>query len=119
MKLDEVALQKQISLWMNIKDKDGKTNGEKLICDFIEEEILKRYSSWAKAFSIINNKPWTFDYDGNVQGGRTPATDAPVTVVAIGLQTAQYVRTTSTITRATGQTIAMVAALERNYSNPV
>jgi len=61
---------------------------------------------------------WTFDYDGNVQGGRTPATDANVTVVAIGLNTAQFVRTTSTITRATNQTISLVAALERNYSNP-
>ena len=41
-----------------------------------------------------------------------------VTVVAIGLETAQYVRTTSTITRAVNQSISLVAALERNYSNP-
>jgi hypothetical protein len=61
---------------------------------------------------------WSFDYDGNTQGGRTPQTNADVTVVAIGLQTAQYVRTTSTITRAVNQTISLVAALERNYSNP-
>ena len=81
----------------------------------VEDADSNTITGFASASSI----PWTFDYDGNVQGGRTPATDAPVTVVAIGLQTAQYVRTTSTITRATGQTIAMVAALERNYSNPV
>ena len=61
---------------------------------------------------------WTFDYDGNTQGGRTPGTNAAVTVVAIGLQTAQYVRTTSTITRAVNQSISLVASLERNYSNP-
>jgi hypothetical protein len=61
---------------------------------------------------------WTFDYDGNTQGGRTPATNAAVTVVAIGLETAQYVRTTSTITRAVNQSISLVASLERNYSNP-
>jgi len=39
-------------------------------------------------------------------------------VVAIGLQTAQYVRTDYTITRTVNQNISMVAALERNYSNP-
>ena len=64
-----------------------------------------------------------FDYDGNVQQGRAPATDAnpdvDVTVVAIGLDSAQYVSATSTIGRASGQTISLVAPLERNYSNPV
>lgn len=58
-----------------------------------------------------------FDYDGNSQGGRTPGTDANVTVVAIGLNTAQYVSATATIGRATGQNISLVAPLERNYSN--
>lgn len=61
---------------------------------------------------------YTFDYDSNNQGGRTPKTDAPVTVVAIGLATAQYVRTTATIERSTGNNISLVAALERNYLNP-
>jgi hypothetical protein len=58
-----------------------------------------------------------FDYDGNTQGGRTAGTDANVTVVAIGLDTAQYVSATATITRATGQNISLVAPLERNYDN--
>jgi hypothetical protein len=58
-----------------------------------------------------------FDYDGNTQGGRTAGTDAEVTVVAIGLEGAQYVSTTHTITRATGQNISLVAPLERNYDN--
>lgn len=80
----------------------------------VEDTNDNTISGFASAASIA----FTFDYDGNTQGGRTPATDAPVTVVAIGLGTAQYVRTTSTITRATGQSIALVAALERNYSNP-
>jgi hypothetical protein len=59
-----------------------------------------------------------FDYDGNTQGGRTAGTDAEVTVVAIGLDSAQYVSATATIGRATGQNISLVAPLERNYSNP-
>lgn len=61
---------------------------------------------------------FTFDYDGNVQGGRTPATDADVTIVALGLGTAQYVVATGTIGRSVGQSFSLVAALERNFSNP-
>jgi hypothetical protein len=80
----------------------------------VEDTDSNTITGEASASSIA----WTFDYDGNVQGGRTPGTDAAVTVVAIGLNTAQYVRTTSTISRATGQSISLVAALERNYSNP-
>jgi hypothetical protein len=62
---------------------------------------------------------FTYDYDNNEQGGRTKATDADITIVAIGLNTAQYVSTTGTISRAKGQTYSLVAPLERNYSNPV
>jgi hypothetical protein len=59
-----------------------------------------------------------FDYDGNVQGGRTPATDAAIVLRAIGLDSAQFVETTGTITRATGLSFSLVASLERNYDNP-
>jgi len=61
---------------------------------------------------------FTFDYDGNTQGGRTAGTDAPVTVVAIGLDKAQYVKATGTIARTNANSISLVASLERNYSNP-
>ncbi len=59
-----------------------------------------------------------FDYDANVQGGRTAGTDADVTVVCIGLDKAQYVVATGTITRSTSNSISIVSALERNYVNP-
>jgi hypothetical protein len=61
---------------------------------------------------------FTFDYDFNNQGGRTSGSNAPVTVVGIGLSTAQYVVATSTIERSKANNIALVSALERNYSNP-
>ena len=61
---------------------------------------------------------WDFDYDNNGQGGRTPGTDAPVTVVAQGLSQAQWTIATATITRATGIAIAVTAADELNYKNP-
>ena len=60
----------------------------------------------------------TFNYDGNVQGGRSAGTDANVTAIAIGLGTGQYVRAAGTIARSTANTLSLVAALERNYSNP-
>jgi len=61
---------------------------------------------------------FTFDYDNNAQGGRTSGSNAAVTVVAIGLSTAQYVLATGTIERSKANSISLVSALERNYSNP-
>lgn len=61
---------------------------------------------------------FTYDYDGNVQRGLASAgTDAPVTLVCIGLDTAQFVVVSGTITRSTSVSISAVAALERNYLN--
>lgn len=60
-----------------------------------------------------------FDYDGNTQrGAASAATDVPITIVSLGLQTAQYTVATGTITRATGLNFSLVAPLERNFSNP-
>jgi len=62
---------------------------------------------------------YEFDYDGNTQRGTaSAATDAPVTIVAIGLNTAQYVLTAGTITRTSTNVFSLTSALERNYSNP-
>jgi len=62
---------------------------------------------------------FTFDYDGNVQRGSASAgINAPITVVSIGLATAQYVIVTSTIERSKANNVSLVAALERTYSNP-
>lgn len=60
----------------------------------------------------------TFDYDGNLQRGAGSAgTDAPITVVALGLVTGQFVKATGTILRSTTNSISLVAPLERNYNN--
>ena len=63
---------------------------------------------------------FTYNYDSNTQGGRTaaPCNDPAITVVAIGLCTAQYVVATSTIQRTKTNNISIVSALERNYDNP-
>lgn len=60
---------------------------------------------------------FTYAYDTNSQRGTaSQGVDAPVTLVAIGAPTAQFVIATGTITQATGITINAVAALERNYN---
>jgi len=61
---------------------------------------------------------FTFDYDGNVQGGRTAAVDAPVAIIAQGIPGAQWVDGLFTITRATGLNFPLNAADERVYLNP-
>jgi hypothetical protein len=61
----------------------------------------------------------TYNYDGNVQRGPTSSgTVAPITAVAIGLSTGQYVSATTNIARSTSNSISLVAPLERNYQNP-
>ena len=62
---------------------------------------------------------FTFAYDTNAQGGRTPAVNAPVTVVGLGLTGGQYTSVDYTITRTAGQSILLAPAQERNYTNPV
>jgi hypothetical protein len=67
--------------------------------------------------SGLTSVSFTFDYDNNIQGGRTSGVDAPVVLVAIGLNSAQYVNVDSTITRSTQNSISVVSNIERNYSN--
>ena len=62
---------------------------------------------------------WDFAYTTNSQNGRGADTPLAVTVVAQGLDGAQWVLVTYTITGASGQTISVNAPDERNYSNPV
>lgn len=59
--------------------------------------------------------PFTFDYDTNSQGGRTPATDALVVVVAGNPGSAKVVTTEYTITRTTGQNITLTAEQDRAW----
>lgn len=60
----------------------------------------------------------TFAYASNIQRGAASAgVDAPITCVAIGLSTGQFVKATGTITRSVSNSVSLVAPLERNYSN--
>lgn len=74
----------------------------------------------AGTVSGVSSLSFDYAYDSNVQrGAGTAATDAPMILVGIGLQTGKFVSTLYTLTRATGQNIALVAERDRSYANPV
>ena len=62
--------------------------------------------------------PWDFDYTFNNDGGRTPNQPAPITIVAVAKDGAEWTIATHTITAATGQNITINAPDELNYANP-
>ena len=84
------------------------------------QAILVQDNSSADITGVISGPSvaFDFDYDNNVQGGRTQGTDADIVIRAIGEDTAAFVEVFGTITRATGLTFSVVAPLERNFSNP-
>lgn len=62
----------------------------------------------------------SYDYDGNTQRGAASAgTDAPVTLVGIGLSGGQYVAANGVISRSKSNSIGLVAGDELTYTNPV
>jgi hypothetical protein len=58
---------------------------------------------------------FTFDYDGNTQGGRAAGTDAPIVIVAGNRGYAKPVVVQGTITRAKGISFGAVAETDRAY----
>jgi len=64
------------------------------------------------------SKSFDFDYDGNVQGGRTAGTDADVVIVAQGLNDSEWTFAEFTITAASGLSFPVTTPDERNYANP-
>jgi len=59
-----------------------------------------------------------FDYDNNVQGGRTQGTTANIIVRVLGTDKAVNAEGSGSITNATGLAVSVTAPLERNYLNP-
>ena len=59
--------------------------------------------------------PFTFDFDGNVQGGRSAGTDAPVTLIGIRPGSGKFVVATGTLTRSKAIALSLVAEADRVY----
>jgi hypothetical protein len=78
----------------------------------------------AATFSVYTkntgNVAYTFDYTGNNtrEDGLT-AQNADITIVALGLDNAQYVTATGEIGNGAGQNFSITAPLERNYNDPL
>lgn len=104
----------EASYWMFFTDANGNQYGSASAIIVEDNSVVDIQGD----VDTVSSVAFDFDYDGNIQGGRTPATDADITIVAIGTEIAQFVVATGTITRNTGQNFSLVAALERNYSNP-
>lgn len=68
--------------------------------------------------ALAADQATTFDYTNNAQGGRTPDTDALITVIALGDDNAQHILATATISKVNSLIIPVQPALERNYVNP-
>jgi hypothetical protein len=60
--------------------------------------------------------PFTYDYDGNVQGGATAGTDRAVTLIGIKPGTGKFVVATGTLTRSKNISLSLVAEVDRVYS---
>jgi len=59
---------------------------------------------------------FTYDYDGNTQGGFTGGTDRAVTLIGIKPGSGKFVVTTGTLTRSKTITLSLVAEQDRVYS---
>ena len=59
---------------------------------------------------------FTFDYDGNTQGGRTAGTDAAVTLIGIRPGSGKYVAASGTLTRSKAIALSLVAETDRVYA---
>jgi hypothetical protein len=58
---------------------------------------------------------FTYDYDGNTQGGYAGGTDRPVTLIGIKPGTGKFAAATGTLTRSKGISLSLVAEADRVY----
>jgi hypothetical protein len=58
---------------------------------------------------------FTYDYDGNTQGGYAGGTDRPVTLIGIKPGTGKFVVATGLLTRSKNISLSLVAEQDRAY----
>ena len=90
---------------MFYSDNFGTSNAE-LVLDVDNNPIQGSITGSTASF--------TYDYDNDTASGGA-GVNKDITVVAIGLNTAQYVLIEGTITRSNQNSISLVSSLERNY----
>jgi hypothetical protein len=60
--------------------------------------------------------PFTYDYDGNVQGGAGAGTDRAVTLIGIRPGSGKFAVATGTLSRSKTISLSLVAEQDRVYS---
>ena len=99
-------------------DDAGDNNGD----DFdTANAIIVNDNSGSPITDVVTSTAVAFDYDytSNIQRGAASAdSDAPITIVALGEDGAQWVEATGTISKATGLEFNVTAQDELNYLNP-
>lgn len=110
-----------------------KVNGETLINDALGDSVTVYTDPYDSPDAVVVNDnsatpitgeitaagiAFDFDYDNNVQGGRTAPSVAPVAIIAMAVDGAQWIDGLFTITRTTGLSFPLNAATERVYLNP-
>ena len=109
-KLDGKTLIAEVGASLNVDEHPFGSPGAIVVDNNAGSDIAGAVGQAAIAFD--------YDYDGNTQGGRGATDDMYVRLVAIGLETGQYVISASEsfqITRTTGLSFSVTSALERNY----
>ena len=78
-------------------------------------EIINKNTSGAGSTPKIT---FTYNYATNTDGGKASDIDASVTLVALGLDSAQYATADGNITKVNSVTLPLSNPLERNYEDP-
>ena len=91
----------------------GSSNA--IVVEDVNSVPLNGYVSTSTSGFNENDLEFTFDYDNNSQGGRTPGTDANVVIVACGINVAKYASLNATIKNQPVNNFVLAADLELSY----
>lgn len=85
--------------------------------DYGENAITVNDASGTPITGVITagSLGFTFDYDGNVQGGFTAGTDRSVTLIGVRPGTGKFAAATGTLTRSKSISLSLVAETDRAY----
>jgi hypothetical protein len=101
-------------------DSAGAVNGPGENLGGVTDTLLPANLVTPAGATRATNFEFTYDFDNNSQYDRTDsASSVAVTVRALGLDNGSWVEATGTIARQDANPIAVISAVERNYSDPV
>ena len=96
----------------------GAGSSYRLMYSLHADSLTVNDASGVPIAGVINASTieFDYDYDGNSQGGYTPGTDRPVTLIGIRPGSAKYVAANGVLTRSKQIVLSLVAEQDRVYS---